>query len=158
MRRGEIVVVAQRGHYEGKPRPAIIIQSDAHLESHPSVLVCQLSTDPRAAIDAFFRVQVEPADTNGLRERSTIMIDRVVTIERVDRSARSVNAEPVEYSSRAVPRARIEGDLTRKRKLLDEQKEGKKKMRLPEASSRLSGIGKVDMPQEAFIAALRMGE
>jgi len=91
MKRGDVVVVAAAGAY-GKPRPAVIAQSNAFPESHASVIVCQLTSEISEAPD--FRIAVEPSEANGLRVRSQIMADKPVTIrrERVGKLLGSLNA------------------------------------------------------------------
>jgi len=79
MRREDVVTVAAAGDY-GKPRPAVVVQTDALPLGHASVVVCQMTSDGDDAPD--FRVLVEPTPLNGLRTRSHVMADKPVTIRR----------------------------------------------------------------------------
>lgn len=79
MQRGDVVTVAATGDY-GKPRPAVIVQSDAFPETHASVVICQLTSELADAPD--FRVTIEPTRENGLRLRSQVMADKPVTVRR----------------------------------------------------------------------------
>jgi len=64
--RGDLVVVAAPGDY-GKPRPAVIVQSDAMPQSHASIVICPLTSE---LSEADFRITIEPEPANGLRIRS----------------------------------------------------------------------------------------
>jgi mRNA interferase MazF len=79
MRRGDVVIVAAAGDY-GKPRPAVIVQTDAFPETHASVVICQMTSSIVDASD--FRVTIEPSERNGLRAHSQVMADKPVTVRR----------------------------------------------------------------------------
>src|ERR1700741_4317514 len=79
MKRGDVITVAAGGDY-GKPRPAVVVQTDALPPEHTSVVVCQMTSDGEEARD--FRVGVNPSPRNGLRARSHVMADKPVTIRR----------------------------------------------------------------------------
>jgi mRNA interferase MazF len=76
MRRGDLVTVALQGDY-GKPRPAIVIQSNAFIDRHPSLLVCPLTST--LTDTPLFRVAVQPTSETGLQTISYIMVDRIAT-------------------------------------------------------------------------------
>lgn len=78
MKRGDIVTVSAPGDY-GKPRPAVVIQSD-WLKSTDSVLVSLFTSTLRDT--PLFRLSVEPSKTNGLKLPSQIMIDKIIAIPR----------------------------------------------------------------------------
>lgn len=76
MRRGELVTVALSGDY-GKPRPALVIQSDL-FGAMPSRTVLLLTSDPEDT--PLLRVRVEPTPGNGLCVPSWVMIDKAMSV------------------------------------------------------------------------------
>ncbi|MGA9070948.1 MAG: type II toxin-antitoxin system PemK/MazF family toxin [Terracidiphilus sp.] len=78
MKRGDLVPVLLAGAY-GKPRPALVIQSDL-FALHPSIAVLPVTTELRPI--ETFRIAVEPSVKNGLRNRAQIMVDKAHTIPR----------------------------------------------------------------------------
>ena len=75
--RGDLVTVSLQGDY-GKPRPALVVQSDL-LNDLDSVVLCPVTSDLRSAA---FRVTLEPNPTNGLRVLTQVMVDKLSTIPR----------------------------------------------------------------------------
>lgn len=76
MRRGDLVTISLQGDY-GKPRPALVIQSDMFSEARSKTVLPLTST----LIDApLIRVQIEPTPQNRLRATSNVMIDKAATL------------------------------------------------------------------------------
>jgi len=78
VRRGDLVTIALPGDY-GKPRPALVIQSDLFAE-HPSVTVLPVTSELRDT--PLFRLTLQTSADNGLRATSQVMIDKAQTVPR----------------------------------------------------------------------------
>ena len=78
MNRGDLVTIAMQGDF-GKPRPALVIQSDQFNE-HATVTVLLVSG---TLVDApLLRVVIQPSEINGLQKPSQVMIDKAMTVKR----------------------------------------------------------------------------
>ena len=78
MRRGDIVTVVASGDY-GKPRPAVVVQSDM-LAATDSILVALMTS---ALVDApLYRLSLSPDAMNGLKAPTQVMIDKIIAIPR----------------------------------------------------------------------------
>jgi mRNA interferase MazF len=78
VRRGDLVPVAIPGDF-GKPRPALVIQSDQFGSTATATVLLLSGT----LVDApLIRLDVEPSTENGLRKRSQIMVDKAMTVRR----------------------------------------------------------------------------
>jgi mRNA interferase MazF len=80
MTRGALVIVAARGAYTSKPRPAVVVQTDLFNPTHASVTVCPITSD---CVDApLFRVTLPPGARTGLAATSQVMVDKIVSVPR----------------------------------------------------------------------------
>jgi len=78
VRRGDLVTVAMPGDF-GKPRPALVIQSDL-FEMTATVTVLLLSS--ALANAPLIRLTVRPTPENGLLKPSQVLVDKAVTVKR----------------------------------------------------------------------------
>ena len=78
MNRGDFVTIAMPGDF-GKPRPALVIQSDQFNEHATLTVLLVTSTLIEAPL---IRVTVEPGGGNGLQKRSQVMVDKAMTVRR----------------------------------------------------------------------------
>jgi mRNA interferase MazF len=94
LKRGEIWTVAGGAEYTGKPRPAIIIQSDK-FDATLSITVCPLTGTLVDASPA--RFAITPSDANGLRAISHAMVDKIATLpkSKVGRKLGALNSAEV---------------------------------------------------------------
>jgi mRNA interferase MazF len=88
LKRGDVVLGVAPGDV-GKPRPAVVVQSNTYNDSHASIVVCLLTSH---IIDApLFRITIEPKVSNGLKKQSQIMIDKISALSR-DRFGATIGA------------------------------------------------------------------
>ena len=79
MRRGDLVTITLQGDF-GKPRPALVVQSDLFNADHATVSVLPITS---AIIGTpVFRITIEPSAANGLLKVSQIMVDKIVSMKR----------------------------------------------------------------------------
>jgi mRNA interferase MazF len=79
VKRGDVVICAAPADY-GKPRPAVVVQSDLFNDSHSSVVVCLITS--HLADAPLFRIPVPAGRTTGLKLESQVMVDKVMAIPR----------------------------------------------------------------------------
>jgi mRNA interferase MazF len=79
MKRGEIWTLAGGPGYAGKPRPALILQTDL-LPDSPSLLTCGFTS--RSSEDVPLRPLIEPTPGSGLRAPSNLMSEKITAVPR----------------------------------------------------------------------------
>jgi mRNA interferase MazF len=80
MQRGDVVAVADRsGDYTGKPRPAVIVQSDV-FGTLDSVTICPLTSVASEA--PVIRLPIDASTALSLERASWVAVDKITTVRR----------------------------------------------------------------------------
>lgn len=102
MRRGDVVLVVFPGDC-GKPRPAVVVQSDAVTAAgYGSMVVCPMTTFLTGGEE--MRLQILPDSQTGLVQRSEIMIEKIASLprQRVRRTIGRLDAATMRAIERAL--------------------------------------------------------
>jgi mRNA interferase MazF len=91
VKRGEVWTVAGGADYAGKPRPAIILQSDK-FDATLSITICPLTSTLVDAEPA--RFAIAPSTANGLQRMSHAMVDKISTVPKRSVDLRIGRLEP----------------------------------------------------------------
>jgi len=79
VRRGDVVIAVFSRDY-GKPRPAVVVQTDLANPTHSSFVLCPITSHLENA--PLFRLEVAPSPGNSLEKPCQIMVDKITTVRK----------------------------------------------------------------------------
>ncbi len=79
VKRGDVVIAVFSGDY-GKPRPAVVVQTDLANPTHSSLVLCPITSHLENA--PLFRLEVTPTRENSLEKACQIMVDKITMVRR----------------------------------------------------------------------------
>ena len=93
MKRGDIVIGAQRGDFTGKPRPYLVVQRETTLPDSPTVTACPITTVLLGPGD--LRIPLASDAGTGLDDPSEVEVDRITTLRKT-RIRERIGSAPAE--------------------------------------------------------------